>query len=195
MTAFGYYTGSRLGDLVALYFDNIDLDAGTLKFRPSKQRRSHKEKWLTIPIHVGLLDLVRNHHSPYGPIFPTLRKKRVGGKTGLSLLFRRIMDEAGIQYKTKKAKGARGRRVYSKGFHSLRHTTNSLLANKNVPQEQRLEIMGQASLDVNDGYTKFDRETKRQAINQLPALRNGDTAHSNLKVEKSVDSTLLLRTP
>jgi integrase len=104
------------------------------------------------------------------------------------------MDQAGIQYNTKEAKGPRGRRVYSKGFHSLRHTTNSLLANKNVPQEQRLEIMGQASLDVNDGYTKFDRETKRLAINQLPTLRFGGKGRRNLKAPKSVESTLLLST-
>ena len=195
LTAFGYYTGGRLGDLVALCFENIDLVAGTVSFKPRKQRRSHKAKSLTIPVHIGLLDLIRKHGRTHGPIFPTLCKRRVGGKTGLSLLFRRIMDQAGIRYKTKEAKGRRGRRVYSKGFHSLRHTTNSLLANKNVPQEQRLEIMGQASLDVNDGYTKFDRETKRQAINQLPTLRFGGTGRGKLKAPKSVESTLLLSTP
>jgi len=165
-----YYTGARLGDLKDLRRSEIDLVRRILTFTPKKQRRSKEPESLTIPLHPDVIGDLGDLDPTSEYIFPTLSKKSVGGKTGLSLTFRGIIDAAGIPYESCLPKGPRGRRVYSLGFHSLRRTFNSLLANANVPQEIRKKLVGQASDEVNDMYTDFQTQTLRDAVHRLPSV-------------------------
>ena len=167
----GYYIGDRIGSLVQLRFENFDLEAGTVTYRPGKQKSTDDEKEITAPIHRAVIDIVSKHGKSSGFLFPTLRKKRVGGKTGLSLTFRDIIDAAGVQYATKLAGGPRGRKVHAVGFHALRHSFNTHLAELGVSQEIRMQLIGHASKKVNDRYTHVQLATRKAAIEKLPTLR------------------------
>jgi site-specific recombinase XerD len=116
------------------------------------------------------MEYFRARRKASGPVFPNLSKKKVSGLTGLSLTFRAIMDKAGIEYAFKAPKGEKGRKVYEIGYHSLRHSFNSELANLGVRQELRQKLIGHASEAVNDGYTKIEIATLREAIDRLPRL-------------------------
>jgi integrase len=166
----GYFIGARLGDCASLTHEAVDYVAKTLKYRPTKQKRSAPKKEVTVPIHLELMTYFESLPNRSGPIFPHLSKMRVGGKSGLSLTFRALMDKAGIKYTSKAPSGEKGRNVHSLSFHSLRKSFNTDLANSSVSQEIRQKLIGHASKDVNDGYTELDLNTFRNAINCLAPL-------------------------
>src|SRR5579871_5341051 len=141
----GYYIGDRIGSLVHLRLEYFDLQARELRYIPGKQKRGAALKTIIIPLHPEIVALVQSRGAQSGPLFPTLCRKRVGGKTGLSLTFRAILDRAGITYKSKQSRGGRGRIVHEVGFHALRRSFNSDLANSGVPQEIRQRLIGHAS--------------------------------------------------
>jgi integrase len=107
---------------------------------------------------------------PRAPMFPTLASVGTGGRHGLSGQFANIMTKAGIQ--GKKTQHAQGGHVLSNlSFHSLRHSFNSALANKGVPQELRQRLSGHASAEMNKLYTHHEIETLRQAIALIPGVK------------------------
>jgi integrase len=56
-------------------------------------------------------------------------------------------------------------------FHSLRHTTNTLLANNGIDQETRMVLIGQTTKAVNSDYTHLDLKKLRGAVAMLPQLK------------------------
>jgi site-specific recombinase XerD len=170
----GYYTGGRIGDCARYCFEQLDLKKRILKQTPKKRKRSKNPKTFDVPLHDEFFNYIQALGRTSGPIFPMLSKKRVGGKTGLSLSFRAIIDRAGIPCHTKVPRGKRGRKVYSLGYHSLRHSFNSDMANSNVSVEIRQKLIGHASARVNAGYTHLELETLREAIATLPPLEGID---------------------
>jgi integrase len=93
---------------------------------------------LTLPIHADFQAYLKEQQEGIGkaPVFPTLITKKINGRAGLSRQFRGIMVTAKIkEKKAVEAKGDAGRTRFSKGFHSLRHSFASVLANKNVSAE------------------------------------------------------------
>jgi integrase len=167
---FAYFIGARLGDCTRFVHEAIDYVAKTLKYKPTKQKRSAEKKEIVIPIHPELMAYFESLGVRSGPVFPRLSRMRVEGESGLSLTFRELMDKAGIKYAAKPPAGKKGRVVYSLGFHSLRKSFNSDLANAGVSQEIRQRIIGHASKEVNDVYTHLDLEIFRTAINCLKSL-------------------------
>jgi len=167
----GYYIGDRLGNLAKLRLDDFNREKAILEYVPGKLKSGSAPKTVTVPMHPVIIDMIAAHDRTTGPLFPTLSKKSISGVGGLSLLFRKIMDAAGIKCEAQKPAGPRGRTVYSLSFHALRRTFNSDLANSNVSQELRMKLIGQASCDVNDMYTSIEEETLREAINKLPHLK------------------------
>jgi integrase len=167
---YGYYIGARLSNAAKVRWEEIQFEQNSVTYSPVKQRTDREEKTLQVPLHPDLLEYLLARRKSSGPVFPRLSKLTTGGKTGLSLTFRDLLDKAGITYSTKAAKGKRGRRVYAVGYHSLRHSFNSDLANLGVSQELRQKLIGHASQAVNDGYTHVELDTLRDAIYRLPRL-------------------------
>lgn len=174
MILLGACAGLRIGDAARITWSNIDLSRRTLAFYPQKAQRSKQRKPLTIPLHSSLekylLDLPTSDN-PKAPIFPELSQKGVSGAGGLSLTFRRIMRKAGIiaEGEGEDRKEGKGRRFMSLGFHSLRHTFVSLLANQNVSKEMRMKLAGHTS-EAHDRYTHLEVDTLRDSINAIPSF-------------------------
>jgi integrase len=167
----GFYTGIRLGDAVAMTLPNFDLDKHVLKVRP--QKTSRKKRDLIIPLHPQLethvLDLPL-HDNP-GSLCPTLTKRKVSGKYGLSIQFHTILDQAGIKQETIAAAGRAGHRFHKYTFHSLRHSFISELANAGIAPDVRQLLAGHSDDRSHAIYTHTQLNTLRAAVEKLPSIK------------------------
>ena len=172
MILFGFYAGARLGDCVRLKWGNVDRIRKTLSFMPAKTDR--KTKRLEVPLHPRLVEFLESRAAitdTNSPIFPALFGTRVGSGQGLSSQFVAIMAAAKVDRHTLR-EGIKGgqRAQHARGFHALRHSLTSTLANADVSEEIRRRIVGHESAEVHAGYTHHERATLARAIEKLPSV-------------------------
>ncbi|MEN8713526.1 MAG: tyrosine-type recombinase/integrase [Verrucomicrobiales bacterium] len=174
MILFGLYTGQRLGDIARLTWDQLDLDAKEIRLQTGKTGRFQK-----IPISPTLLKHIESLPEPAHGQIPLHEKAEeivnTQGKTGsLSNQFHKIMSDAGIvpkktHRKTEEAPGRKGRRPESRvSFHSLRHTTTSLMKNAGVSPAIAEEFVGHDSAEMNRVYTHIELKSMKRAAKSLP---------------------------
>jgi integrase len=164
----GFYTGVRLGDAVGMRLASFNFDKHLLNVRP--QKTSRKKRDLVIPLHPQLeahiLDLpVEGSH---GTLCPTLVKRKVSGKHGLSVQFHTILGEADIKQETVEATGKAGHRFNRYTFHSLRHSFVSELANAGIAPDVRQLLAGHSEDRSHAVYTHTKIDALRKAIEVLP---------------------------
>ena len=164
------YTGARLQDVTDMRWESVDLQNKWIAFRAGKTRQRIK-----IPMHDALHDFLLELSAPGSGkafLFPSLAGKRTGGKSGLSMAFKRIMERAKVRGEVVHERGGEaGRTVNTLSFHSFRHTLTSIMANAGVPVEVRQKFTGHASAEMNIHYTHHEIETLRSAVGKLPTLR------------------------
>jgi integrase len=153
-----------------LKWESVDLEAGLLRVKTIKTGQV-----VTIPIHAEFAKWLRKQTRGIGkaPLFPELIDKSSGGeRSGLSMTFNRIMERAGIKGRIlrRRKKGSAGRTTSSLGFHSLRHSFNSALANSGVAQEVRQRLTGHSDERQNRRYTHHEIKVLRSAIAVLPSV-------------------------
>lgn len=175
MILFGACHGLRIGDAARLTWENVVGERQSLRLSPQKTRHTNKGRAEEYPLHADILDYLEslpvNSKSSQAPLFPSLSAKPTGGVGGLSLAFRRLMAKAGIyaeEESAPKAKG-KGRRFFSLGFHSFRHTAISEQANQGVSQEIRMKLSGHRS-KVHERYTHHELEALRKEIKKVPSF-------------------------
>ncbi len=177
MILVGASTGMRITDAASLEWKDVELERGTIVLYPEKKREREGAKNEEAVILPDLADYLAERQSkqtkklPDQPIFPSLCGRRTSGLTGLSLTFRALMEKAGIKSGIARAaqKGGRGRTVYELGFHSLRHSCTSIMANIGVSEEIRKKLVGHTS-DVHLRYTHFELETFKRELKKFPSL-------------------------
>ncbi|HEU0273176.1 MAG TPA: tyrosine-type recombinase/integrase [Candidatus Udaeobacter sp.] len=164
-----FYTSARLQDAANLRWENIDLARRLISFRAGKTRQR-----VTLPMHEALHDYLLTlpaSDSAKAFLFPSLAGKQVGGKSGLSMAFSRLMEHAKVRGEVvRERKGEKGRSVRTLSFHSLRHSFASILANEGVNEEVRMKLGGWSDRDVHAGYTHHELEILRGAIDKLPSI-------------------------
>jgi integrase len=163
------YTGMRLKDVANLRWENVDLPGKWISFKAGKTRQRIK-----IPMHDTLHEFLLELPAPDSGkefLFPSLAGKSTSGKSGLSQMFKRLMEQAKVRGELVRGRqGESGRSVSTLSFHSLRHTLVSLMANAGVPVEVRQKFTGHASAEMNQHYTHHEIATLRAAVEKLPAL-------------------------
>lgn len=150
--------GIRVGDIKQLRFSNFDWSQNQLQF---VQHKTHKPVTLPLPRAVGwaVIDYIKNGR-PTVSSTDLVFIKHVPPFSGFSdndHLTGRItfyMQKAGI----KKDKNRHC------GFHSMRHTTGSVLLEENVPIETIRDILGHSDVDVTAVYLKTDIENLRECL-------------------------------
>lgn len=167
----GAFGGLRIGDAATLKVDNLNLTDHLICFVPQKSSR-RKGSAITLPMHTELIAFFKaNPPSKIAgaPCFPSLCKITVGGHWGLSTSFSKIMTKAGVLRGAGRIhiKGTAGRSVYSRSFHSLRHSFNSWMLNTGVSQETRQELVGHADKETNKGYSHHQLNTLRAAVKSV----------------------------
>lgn len=160
-------TGLRLGDVVSLKWGDLDRATGFIKIETQKTGEA-----VTLPIHADFEKWLKDETQGIGnaPVFPTLSTKKINGKNGLSSQFRDIMEAAGVVEKVIAKAGEAGRQRFSKGFHAIRHTFVSTLANANVPEEVRQKLTAHSDKASHQIYTSLDLETFTAAVKKIPSV-------------------------
>jgi integrase len=140
-------------------------------------RRPDWKKHVTGQLEVPLMPEVETHllslpssDAPAAKLCPTLAAKSTGGNRGLSRMFQRVMAAAGIYSDRGVEKRGKGRQFKTLGFHSLRHTFVSELANADIPADVRRQISGHNDEKIHERYTHLDLDTKRRALAHLRPL-------------------------
>jgi integrase len=80
------------------------------------------------------------------------------------------MERAGVYSDRGAEKKGKKRQFRTLGFHSLRHTFVSELANADVPADVRRQISGHNDERIHERYTHLDVKTKRRALSRLRPL-------------------------
>jgi len=169
MILLGYHCGFRIQDAASLRWHQVDLGRGVVVMRPGKERRDRAAKKKETVLTAELLEWLRPRQAlGNAPLCPTLSGKKSGGKYGLSLTFRELLKRARVNF-TDVASDRAKKSFFDLGFHSLRHTCVSHMANANVPEDLRREHVGHAS-DVHRQYTHRETEAMRAALSVLPRI-------------------------
>ena len=170
----GFYTGQRLGDVASMTWRMIDVDTRMVSFHAHKTNRLVK-----VPIAPALWRYLSRvpAHKPGDPVFPNAHQERVnadGESRRLSAQFHALLLKSNLVEKRSKKNTGRGHSVKRKTseltFHSLRHTTTTLLKRTGAPESVAMDIIGHESDTESAGYTHIDERSKRAAINRLPDL-------------------------
>ena len=170
-TYIGRYTGARLSDCVSMCWSNFDLVGDVVRYIDGKTGKKH-----VVPIHRRLREHLATLPAKKGPdecLCPSLVGRGTGGKTGLSKKFLAIMAAAGVEDRRVESKvvhktaGKKARTLPRRSFHAIRHSFNSELANADVAQDVRRELVGHADDGTNDRYTHRKMSVFKKAVSKL----------------------------
>lgn len=174
----GLCTGQRLQDCAQADWKQFRIEGETLVWLLTQGKT---KTTVAVPIVEPLAAHLKSRRLPTGPLVPSLAGIRSAGGRGLSAQFSRILDKANIERgKRDRAEGSKGQTWTGKTFHSLRHTTNSLLANAGVSPDVRRQILGHASDKMNARYTHL------QVATTLAGLKKalGELSKPNVQVQE-----------
>jgi integrase len=175
MILLGLHAGLRLRDAANLTWENVDLVNRTLSFRAQKTagRKHGRERETIVFLHPDLVHYFESlpvSDDPKAPIFSTLYGKTSGSHGGLSNMFRRLMEKAGIRVPHGAVKSGKGRQFRALGYHSLRHSFVSRLANLEVLPDVRKQLVGHSSDEIHRRYVHLDLSLQANAIVKLPSV-------------------------
>jgi len=173
MILLGAFGGLRLNDAANLLWSQVDLEAETIKFVPSKTIRKNP-KPITVAMHRLLVQHLKSRtltEKPQGQLFPALAGKKSGSAGGLSNQFASLLVQTGIRAQSepskKREEGDLGRKFNDLGFHSTRHFFISKMANADVPKEVRKALAGHSPDDAHSRYSHLDVSTQKRALEKL----------------------------
>ena len=180
----GIYTGFRLGDVVTLRWDEINLDKKVIARVPLKVDRKKGQKRVTCPMHPVLEALLTELRTAAADgdvyLFPDAVKVYRRDRGDITDRVQAFFEKTcGIKTTEDPSNGHRRRAVVRVGFHSLRHSFVSLCAANRVPQVAIMELVGHGSPAMTQLYMHAETDQQRKAIAALPAefLANGKHDH------------------
>jgi integrase len=157
-------SGIRRGELLGLRVQDIMFKECKLRIRNNRSLdtdsdpKSGHERQMPIPkaVVTMLREYVGNRTDGY--VFRTSTGTAIGLRNA-SRLLDEILDDAGI-----KRPGL--------GWHSFRRYRATELAKAGIPEAHRLQWMGHADVDVDNGYVDTDEEAYQQAMIEKLYQRN-----------------------
>ena len=142
-------TGMRIGDLVSLRWEDIELDSGRCHVKNGKGAKD-RVIFIRPAILSEMLDMSRGmKREPQGLVFSTLK-----GEPIKTPYLRKMISE-------KARKADIGKRVH---FHLLRHTYLSRLYGRTKDIRVVQEVAGHADISTTQIYTHLSGEDVRRAM-------------------------------
>lgn len=167
-------TGLRLGELLALDWEHINLDKQELNIEKSAkevyiydnanskhietiiQTPKTQTSFRTIPIPSSLVNKLMEIDNKKGYLFLDDYKQLLKGKN-VSTIWTKILKECNIPHKK---------------FHSIRHTYGSILLQKGVDIETVAELMGHTAISITQIYMHSETKLKSKSVNKLNSILN-----------------------
>ena len=167
----GYTTGMRLGDVVALEWENLDFENGVIVFRQGKTQSADDDATV-IGLHPDFSDWLKSKkiRPLAGPVFPSLAGRGSSGRSGLSMEFSGIMKKAGIASENIREKVDKGRSVRALSFHSFRHSAASAVFRSKVIEAAQKHVTGHTRGQTLKTYTHVDLDAVKAASGMIPRL-------------------------
>jgi integrase len=149
-------TGLRLGELLALRWEDVDLVAGNMVVRRAASRgiigTPKNGKWREIPLSVEARRELKAHRHLRGELIFCDQNGKLIPKTTCKWPLWRACKRAGL------------RRI---GWHALRHTFASHLAMRGVSLKAIQELLGHATIEMTMRYAHLTPAIHREAVAQL----------------------------
>ena len=159
--AVGAYTGLRMGDAARVRWEDFDAQKRTLTIRPSKTMHT-SGRTVAIPVHPALARIVGKRKKS-GHVMPELAALPEWALSDrVTAHFQACGFEGG-----EKPDGYR-RNVPVVGFHSLRSTFITNMANIGAPMAMVQAIVGHMSMEMSMHYYRANAEAARARIAALP---------------------------
>lgn len=167
-------TGLRLGELLALDWEHINLKEKELKVDKSAKEvyiydsfdKKHIETIIqtpktrhsirTVPIPSSLIDTLNQKENKEGYLFLDKQGNLLKGKN-VSSEWTKILKKCNIPHKK---------------FHSIRHTFGSILLQKGVDIETVAELMGHTAISITQMYMHSETKIKSNSVNKLNSILN-----------------------
>ena len=159
----GAYTGLRIGDAATLRWESVSPDMATIALQPHKTMHT-SGMTVTIPVHPALRACL-GRHGGTGYVMPAMAAKSPSGRCAV---VERHLRRCGIA--TSERRDGYRIRVAVHGFHSLRATFVTRLADIGMPLAQIQGMVGHVSPRMTMHYYRADAEAARGALEKLPAL-------------------------
>jgi integrase len=162
----GLYTGQRLGDIARLCWNQIDFEKDEIRITTEKTK-----KRLAIPMATALrehlLALAGTDAAADAPVHPSAYAmvKAKGNVSPLSAQFAALLKTAGLRADEDGQTPAKGLDIT---FHSLRHTSVSLLKEAGIPDATVMALIGHDALRQSDHYTHVGKAALEKAARALP---------------------------
>jgi integrase len=163
--------GLRLADASCMTWEQVNLETETFTYLPSKTANRRKDS-LVREMTPQLKEVIERLPRGVGKGFllPSLAGKKSGSHGGLSNEFSRLMEKAGIKVPKGVKKRGVGRQFRKLGYHSLKHSAISRMAEAGIPEEQRRALVGGHSKAVHDRYTHTSKEARSAARAKMRPL-------------------------
>ncbi len=177
----GIYTGQRLGDCCMLTWGNVDLAQGWIRFVPQKtQSRSYAPIQLPILPHLRPMLEKTPLAERSGYVLPTIAALYSKSRDRVTDHIQKLLRNCGVQIhkpgtgmqknpSTGKWEHTGTRAVLQYGFHSLRHTTVSLLQQSGAPLAVVQAIAGHRTVAMTQRYTHVGQQAIASAMSALPS--------------------------
>ena len=164
LITFALRTGMRRGELVALRWQDVDLEAGKVLVRQTIWRgiigvpKNHKPR--EIPLSAQVVAMLKAHRHLRGPLVFCDEGGEYLRVNKLNRVIVAVCKRAGLRHI---------------GWHVLRHTFASHLAMRNVPLKAVQELLGHASIQMTMRYAHLSPSVSRAAVDLLesPAVAAG----------------------
>jgi integrase len=170
----GLYLGARLGDCALMRWEAANFRERKIYYTPRKTSRKRPEA-LKTNMHIELFGLLSETPLALrtGYIMPTTAKTYLeNGANYLTDAIQEHFNACGIET-TEARQGAGKKRVTIVGFHSLRHSSVSLIRDAGAAASVSQAIAGHSSAEIHKLYTHADEGAMRKAIESLPAVMGG----------------------
>jgi integrase len=151
------HTGARAGEIFSLTWGCVDLEAGTMLLKDTKNTAS-RTAFMTQAVKDMLTDIKPDHAGRDDLVFPGMGGVKI---VQISKTFKRTVDEL-----FNKGVDDPRERVF---FHSLRHTYASWLVMEGVDLYRVKELLGHKDLTMTQRYSHLAPDSLRGAVNILEA--------------------------
>lgn len=159
--AVGAFTGLRLGDCARVKWEDFDADMRTIAVRPSKTAHS-SGRVVAIPLHPSLVKIL-GVRRPSGFVMPELATMDAHARSRAVM---RHFRECGFEEPAEVEGFAH--RVAVVGFHSLRSTFITNMANIGAPMAMVQAIVGHMTPEMSLHYYRANADAARARIEALP---------------------------
>ena len=158
----GFFTGFRLSDCCLLEWKRVDLKEGFIRIMPHKTAK--KRLMVKVPMRPEFAAILAHFpaRARKGYVMPRIAEEFIHNSPVISKRIQATFEAAGI--KTHEGTSESGRACVEVGFHSLRHSFISNLANSGVPRQIVQRLAGHSTPSMTDHYFHESDEALKSAV-------------------------------